>query len=348
MTSVRERLGKLILDGRDGRALDVLFEEAAQHFRKNGESLLLDTFVSWYLGKVFPGTRRRQDLLADVVGGSCGHEIRCLKAPPFRSVRKVKGQNMPRKLREFEEIMREHGDRLVPQARIVCSECNRKHHHPRHGIYGKNEDEEYFKRKGWEVGRTPDRDRCKECVEKSKTKKVINMSDHKRQTELDSTPPAVQAAPSEMSKKDKQDIFAAIYSNWNRELDRYNSGWSDTKIAEAQEKPVEWVKAVREDAFGGEGEDPDLFKILESMLMLQNDTQRQAQTIAVDSDSLADLQKTFNQQTADFQILLEKATRHNKKNKEANGTIGEKLESYIALIQNILPRNIPVTKSKVS
>lgn len=75
-----------------------------------------------------------------------------------------------------------------------------------------------------------------------------------------STLPLKADPPPEMSRADRQIIFAKISDVWDGE--RYCAGWTDKRLAADLNVPSAWVGDVREGFFGPEGSNPLLDQYL--------------------------------------------------------------------------------------
>jgi len=266
----RSELKRLIAEGLMGRSPQQLFYELREAFKRNGDNLSATCFWTWIEGTAFPATRKRQLILADVVGGWAGKAIKQLPAPAFRGWRQrvmreemhmgkaTRSGSMHSRL--FPHISVADGDgRRHMHPQITCAECGTQFDWPRNNS---TEAEEVFRSKGWEVGKHAGHDFCPECI--AKRKKVVKMSDHVKQQ---------QPAEPVMSKEDGRILSRLIEDHWDEQMVRYQPGWSDTKIAEDSGKPVAWVKARRELDFGGVGEDPGIVEFLAQQLEIGTEMQ---------------------------------------------------------------------------
>lgn len=326
MKDVRIELGRLITTGLGRRSLIQVYESLKQLlWAQYHERLSWDSFSSWCLGKSFPANERRQNALADEVGGANGDAIRALPAPPFRGFRRAKMEAKPdvtmrRTVRSFPIVKREHGDQLVSQAQVTCSICHRQHHHFRRGPV---ESEQYFRSKGWEIGSAAAKapvDLCPQCVEARRSRKVVQMSEHKKDPEK----PAVPAtAPLEMTKEDGRLISRIIEEHWDANLNCYHHGWSDQKLADDVGKAVEWVRTIRDRDFGGVGDDPDVHIFLEKVMALDNETtaeERRLDELSSSTTATASLLDAVrkqmvdvtNQQNKTDRVIAEQKDRHAK------------------------------------
>lgn len=270
MKDVRAELRRLILDGLLGRPTAQLWQQASKLFAEHGEALSYWAFWSWLQGKAFPASRKRQDLIGDAVGGPCGAAIKALQGPAFRGYRKriMKENDMGTDRRstsmhqlQFPVVNRPGADgRASWQAQITCASCGMTYHHARGGALNS---EDYFRRKGWEVGKTLSKCFCPLCIEARR--KVVKMSDHVK-------PPAVEPAEQRsISREDGRLLSRAIEDHWDEASKHYTPGWSDVKLAAEMGVPIDWVKMIRERDFGGVGDDPGVERLIAELAPLKTE-----------------------------------------------------------------------------
>lgn len=274
--SARQELSRLIQGGRAGRSLKQLFQQLVAAFHKAGQELSAETFYQWTSGSRFPANRLRQELLAEVIGGPCGEAIKRLPSPAFRGWRRriMRETEMTmgahaqtgrdfRKKRQFPTLsVRGEDGRTHIRPMIECVTCHARETAVRNGSV---EDDELFRKKGWEVGKSSTFDVCPMCV-KARGQKgtVVKMEDHVKKNG--------EAAPSpEMSKEDGRIISRLIEDRWDEAGGCYKPGWSDAKLAEEVGRPVEWIRQRRELDFGGTGEDPGIVDFLKAQVALSTD-----------------------------------------------------------------------------
>lgn len=314
----RAELKRLLRLARDERAQGKLWADIQRVFHRAGEPVTHDAYNKWLAGTRFPANKRRQDLLAQAVGGKLGEAIRNLPLPPFRAYRQGIAAMTHHKFRSFHVVTREdESGKRTPQAEIMCAECGKTFHHSRRGSL---EDEEYFRKKGWEVGTAAKYDFCPICVMIGKKGKVVQMSDHKK-------PEAVPAV--EMTKLDGRLIHSAIGEHWDDNGECYQPGWSDAKLAEKEKMPIEWVRTVREANYGGVGEDPTLANFIAEQVtlkteldILKKDLDQLASSSAQLSHDYKQLQDKQERLLESFRDKLSKATTKAHK----LGEVAEKLK----------------------
>lgn len=144
--------------------------------------------------------------------------------------------------------------------RITCVDCGAEEHRKRSNDFA----DDWFRRKGWDVGNNAGNDRCPACIEIKR--RVIKMSDHKPAAEQPQ--PTAQRA---MTRDDGRILSRLIEDHWDEVNACYRMGWSDLKLAEANGVPVDWVKEIRERDFGGTGEDPTLTAFIAAQIEVKRE-----------------------------------------------------------------------------
>lgn len=175
--------------------------------------------------------------------------------------------------REFEVARLQDGEgKSTFAARITCAECGSYSDHPGRGNV---DNEVFFERHGWLVGRGPDRDRCPNCRRKAATfrKSVVELAEIKTRVEdmTDIKPQASREASREMSREDGRLLSRAIEDHWDDTAACYKIGWSDQRIAGDMSVAVDWVKAIRERDFGGTGDEPGLALFLAEQVAVKRE-----------------------------------------------------------------------------
>jgi hypothetical protein len=325
MIDPRAELKRLLKLARVDRIPGHLWLDVQRVFNFANESLSWKTYINWREGRSFPATQRRQDLLGTAVGGKLGQAIKNLPSPSFRGwrnaiIREKKAMSLNTKKRSFKVVSRpDESGKPVWQAEIICAECGFTFHHSRRGSL---DDDVYFRNRGWEVGRTEGNDYCPECLGK---RKVVHMSDHTKKPE---------AVKTEMSREDGRLIFKAIESRWDDNRERYQSGWSDAKIAEKEGVSVEWVKIIRERDYGGAGEDPELVDFIAEQVTLKKESD--------------DLHKHFQElvtSAANIRQELDKHDRLAESYRDKMTKLASKVHSLTEVATKLKP---PFHNSKVS
>ena len=164
-------------------------------------------------------------------------------------------------------------------ARITCGECGDYSDHPGRGDI---DNEVYFERHGWFVGKNEKRDRCPRCrrkaVRNSPAKVVSHQSDAPNfaYPKVEDMTEAKQAQPSrevsrEMSREDGRLLSRAIEDHWEDTSACYKLGWSDQRIAADMSVSVDWVKTIRERDFGGSGDEPGLAAFIAEQVVIKRE-----------------------------------------------------------------------------
>lgn len=126
-----------------------------------------------------------------------------------------------------------------------------------------------FRNKGWLIGNRENSDICPVCIKESKKHK-IQTSGVDNVVQLQK-PTIVAEPPREMSKEDRRLIFAKVNEVYLDGKHGYSSGWSDKKVAIDLGVPQAWVRIIREENCGAEGENEDFKEILvESQKLLKD------------------------------------------------------------------------------
>jgi hypothetical protein len=267
----RKRLGDLLSEGFKGRSLRGAWRDL--NHRLTGHHALevsWEAFRQWCAGLAFPSTRLRQDTLGDVVGGDIGKAIRCLSAPAFRNFAYglMKGRQMgthslrkKKQPRDFPGVgIRDGAGHTVRKAVIVCVTCGERAYHLRRGAM---ESEDFFTKDGWLVGSSAKGDKCPEC------KKVIHMKEHKKDA-VQAVQEVVEETPRTQTGTERAVIAMKIAENFDEKEARYQSGWSDIKIAGELDLPLDWVHAEREHLYPGSiGDNPDTVEFISSLTLLK-------------------------------------------------------------------------------
>lgn len=146
-----------------------------------------------------------------------------------------------------------HGDRRVMAAKIECCKCGSVAYYARHGSVN---DDDHFRKKGWQVGRGPANDICPNCFnpkpEKKPELKVVSMQ---------AAPKA--EPPREMSREERRIITDKLDDVYDDKAGRYKAPWTDTAVSKDLGVPRAWVSEVREQFFGPEGSNSDFDDFLE-------------------------------------------------------------------------------------
>lgn len=135
---------------------------------------------------------------------------------------------------------------------ITCRKCGTKEYFAPTGQ--KSSAQKYFQNRGWTLGRSPNMDMCATCQkpDRKQTAKVIKME-----------PKAPKTEPRTATLEDRKRIREKVAEHY---LDNgYEPPWTDKLIAESLKYPVAWIAEVREFAFGPEGSNEALDKLMGDM-----------------------------------------------------------------------------------
>lgn len=163
-------------------------------------------------------------------------------------------------------------------ARITCGQCGSYSDNPGRGNI---DNEVFFERHGWLIGKNRDRDRCPACRRKSAqvrarsfgevVKRVDEIMTNIKQQAAQVSPEASHETSREMSREDGRLLSRAIEDHWDEQSTSYQIGWSDKRIADDMSVPVDWVKTIRERDFGGTGDEPGLALFLAEQIAVKRE-----------------------------------------------------------------------------
>ncbi len=110
----------------------------------------------------------------------------------------------------------------------------------------------FFRNKGWIVGRKPSEDICPSCQRaERKTPVPVLPAPATPVVESNVVEFGIRAEPPEQAtKEDRRVIFAKLNDVYIDEAKGYDSDWSDQKVADDLGVPVAWVRSIREENFG--------------------------------------------------------------------------------------------------
>lgn len=176
------------------------------------------------------------------------------------------------------EVVRLPGEdgRSIFAARIVCGSCGSYSDHATTGI----NNDTYFERHGWLVGKNASRDRCPACRRNAARGRatafgeVIKRVDEIMTKIQEKPEPQAAASPEvsrEMSREDGRLLSRTIEDHWDEQSTSYKIGWSDQRVADDLSVPPGWVKAIRERDFGGNGEEPGLALFLAEQVAVKRE-----------------------------------------------------------------------------
>lgn len=174
------------------------------------------------------------------------------------------------------------GDHRVSVHRITCSKCN--HSDTMTSSRGGNPFPaevvaRHFRFKGWDISDREGEDICPLCVEKEKVarrqarlrivpKKAEAAPAKEKANPMPAQPaePATApAAPTTLGRDERRIIFGTLDKVYIDADKGYQPGWNDTRVSNDLGVPVVWVRDIREEMFGPEGESAEVRKAVEAM-----------------------------------------------------------------------------------
>lgn len=182
------------------------------------------------------------------------------------------------RVREFERESMIYGEDRVAGIKLSCGKCQTTETLPRGSsktYVGPAEESArfaaMFARKGWNVGKRKQDDRCPDCMKKlGATPPGPTVMETKMQEALAAQGlPAGQAVPApqadkprEMSPSDGRLIMLKLDDAYDLDKKGYKPGWTDNVVAQDMGVPRGWVENVRKQFFGPEGSNPDVDAVL--------------------------------------------------------------------------------------
>lgn len=151
--------------------------------------------------------------------------------------------------RRFPPSKRKIGEQLVPVHRLECFECGaevfmnitKSTSIPDEAVAN------YFRNKGWNIGRRADRCICATCVQKNlaaqREKAAKSKAEKQTFKEADMKPENKNISP-----VDRRIIYSEIDGAYGNS--GYKPGYTDASLAEGLGVKVEWVAEIREHFFG--------------------------------------------------------------------------------------------------
>jgi hypothetical protein len=186
------------------------------------------------------------------------------------------------RIREFERTSMIYGQDRVAAVRLTCGKCGHAEDHPRGStktnVGPAEEAARYtamFERKGWNVGKRRQDDRCPACMKKlgATAPQETVMETRMKEAMAAKTPAAQAETPRTATREEGRIIFAKIEEVYRDEKHGYQNGWSDHKVAEDLGVPRAWVETVRKQFFGPEGGNEDVHQVLDAARKLVTEAQ---------------------------------------------------------------------------
>ncbi len=156
--------------------------------------------------------------------------------------------------------------RPMPAYKITCCKCGASEKvsvATRGGVMAPEGIANKFRGKGWAIGTRAGADLCPACQVRQKKEKAV-MSEKQADNILEFSSAIRAEPPREMSKEDRRVIFAKLNDVYIDESKGYGKEWSDGKVAEDLGVPRAWVVSIREENFGGNGGNVELWDMIAS------------------------------------------------------------------------------------
>lgn len=107
-----------------------------------------------------------------------------------------------------------------------------------------------FRRRGWNIGAVPRKDRCPACNPTAPKEKPA-MPPEPTPAPAPASPPTPRAEPPrKMEREDRRIIFAKLEEVYIDENRGYSPGWNDERLSKEMGVPRAWVEAIRDENFG--------------------------------------------------------------------------------------------------
>lgn len=184
--------------------------------------------------------------------------------------------------RRFPRDIIQHGDKRIPAAKIECSKCGSVAYHPDTGL----NDDVYFAKKGWSVGRGPAADTCPECQKRKPEMKVVKMEQPQA--------PKVEP-PREMGREDRRIITDKLDEVYDDKAGSYKAPWTDAAVGRDLGVPRAWVSEVREQFFGPEGGNPEFDAFIEQAAPIIAEMKNMANSLRVQSERFKELEPRISE-----------------------------------------------------
>lgn len=110
-----------------------------------------------------------------------------------------------------------------------------------------------FEERGWKVGGAPSGNRCPGCFNAIKNAAVRKKQEKENMENTVVKLPSKAEAPATMGRDDRRIIFEKLNEVYADEKSGYLEGWTDAKVAGDLGVPRDWVRQVRDEMFGPEG-----------------------------------------------------------------------------------------------
>lgn len=190
----------------------------------------------------------------------------------------------------FAECSMQRGDKRVRGREITCCRCPTKAAVPMAAmnngfstqkvLNGREQQiiQRKFEGQGWFVGGSASQHRCPTCRSIERTAKHLKhlkpVTPKEKPVMQNSTLTALAAVrappPPEMSRADRRLIFERLNDVYADEKVGYSGEWTDKRVAEDMGVPLAWVRTVREENFGPEGNADLAGKLAAAMAIIKD------------------------------------------------------------------------------
>ena len=121
--------------------------------------------------------------------------------------------------------------------------------------------EQRFRNHGWSVGSSVSQDVCPSCA--AKPRAVKSLADLKLiVNEPKEAPVHVAETPAEPTREERRIIFAKLQDVYLDEVQGYDAGWTDHRVAGDLGVPRAWVASIRDENFGPAKDNPEIREFL--------------------------------------------------------------------------------------
>ena len=153
--------------------------------------------------------------------------------------------------------------------------------------------EQHFRRNGWTIGATQNKDRCPSCSSR-KPRIVSSFADIPQMEPAAMPAPEIKLVraeePSVPTREERRVIFAKLEDVYEGEATGYSKGWSDHRVATDLGVPRAWVELIRSENFGDAQDNSDVRQFM-AMLDTMRDECAQVQRKAAEAFKQAEATK---------------------------------------------------------
>lgn len=151
-----------------------------------------------------------------------------------------------------------HNGQRVRGYQAVCGHCGVRAQVPVNSFRSSSSGEKEidfttkkFRERGWKIGNSESQNRCPACFASAR-----NAVAKRKEAAVESPVIPIHAKaddPKPMGRDDRRIIFEKLNEVYADEKTGYSPGWTDSKVADDLGVPRAWVKQVRDEMFGPEG-----------------------------------------------------------------------------------------------